>query len=106
MGRIEHFRLPITASVKLTMTSCPDCKKGDILFGEPSGTMVNNAYFAAGPAGNTSRVIVLLTDIFGLPLVNCKIIADNLSKRLACDVWVPDLFNGALEIVFVMILCL
>lgn len=78
------------------MASCPDCKKGAILPGEPSGTMVKDAYFAAGPEGNTSRAVVLLTDIFGLPLVNSKIIADNISKRLGCDVWVPDLFNGKL----------
>lgn len=41
-----------------------------------------------------SRAIVVLTDIFGLPLQNCKIIADALSARVGCDVWVPDLFNG------------
>ncbi|KIK69560.1 hypothetical protein GYMLUDRAFT_33933 [Collybiopsis luxurians FD-317 M1] len=76
------------------MASCPDCKKGSVLPGEPTGTMVDGAYFAAGPEGNTSRAIILLTDIFGLPLVNCKILADRISKRLSCDVWVPDLFNG------------
>ena len=42
-----------------------------------------------------SRAIVVLTDIFGLPLQNCKIIADALSERVGCDVWVPDLFEGA-----------
>lgn len=76
------------------MASCDNCKKGAVLPGEPTGTMVNGAYLAAGPEGNTSRAIILLTDIFGLPLINCKIIADNISKRLQCDVWVPDLFNG------------
>ncbi|KAJ3747293.1 dienelactone hydrolase endo-1-3,1,4-beta-D-glucanase [Lentinula detonsa] len=76
------------------MASCSNCKKGAVLPGEPTGTMVNGAYFAAGPEGNTSRAIILLTDIFGLPLVNCKIIADNISKRLECDCWVPDLFDG------------
>ncbi|KAF7797452.1 hypothetical protein EIP86_008649 [Pleurotus ostreatoroseus] len=42
-----------------------------------------------------SRAIVVLTDIFGLPLQNCKIIADALSERVGCDVWVPDLFEGS-----------
>lgn len=76
------------------MASCPDCKKGALLPGEPTGTMVNGAYLASGPEGHTSRAIVLLTDIFGLPLKNSKILADNISKRLDCDVWVPDLFDG------------
>lgn len=56
------------------MASCPDCKKGKVLPGEPAGTMVEGAYFAAGPEGNTSRAVILLTDIFGLPLVNSKIL--------------------------------
>ncbi|TFK34078.1 dienelactone hydrolase endo-1,3,1,4-beta-D-glucanase [Crucibulum laeve] len=34
------------------------------------------------------------SDAFGLPLKNSKILADNLSHRLLCDVWVPDLFDG------------
>lgn len=88
---------PVDANLflpQLAMASCDNCKKGAVLPGEPTGTMVNGAYLAAGPEGNTSRAIILLTDIFGLPLINCKIIADNISKRLQCDVWVPDLFNG------------
>jgi len=75
------------------LASCPDCKKGCILPGEPKGNMVDGAYLAAGP-GDTSRGIILLTDIFGLPLVNSKIIADRLADNLKCDVWVPDLFQG------------
>ncbi|CAK5270616.1 unnamed protein product [Mycena citricolor] len=79
--------------------SCPDCFKGSILEGEPTGTVqehLHGAYFA--PAGDTrganKRAIVLLTDIFGLPLKNCKILADEFAKRLGCDVWVPDIFAG------------
>lgn len=79
------------------MASCPDCKKGTILPGEPTGLMVNGAYFAAGPTGNSSRAVILLTDIFGLPLVNCKLIADIFSKNLGADVWVPDMFDGTSE---------
>ena len=58
--------------------------------------MVNDAYFHAGPEGAPTRAIVLLTDIFGLPLKNSKLIADELSQKVGCDVWVPDLFAGAL----------
>lgn len=62
--------------------------------GEPEGQMVDGAYLHEG--SNKSRAIIFLTDIFGLPLVNCKIMADKMSKELDCDVWVPDMFNGAL----------
>lgn len=60
--------------------------------GETTGTMIDGAYYHEGP--NKSRAVVLLTDIFGLPLVNCKLLADRLSNELQCDVWVPDYFTG------------
>ena len=76
--------------------SCEDCTKGNVLPGEPTGAIdtVSKAYLAAAPEPS-SRAIILLTDVFGLPLQNCKILADRLSKELACDVWVPDMFDGA-----------
>lgn len=40
------------------------------------------------------RAIILLSDGFGLPLVNSHLLADKFSKELSCDVWIPDLFNG------------
>lgn len=61
---------------------------------EPTGKMVGDAYFHESSSGSKTRAVILLTDIFGLPLVNCKIIADEISNKLDCDVWVPDLFNG------------
>lgn len=58
--------------------------------------MVDGAYFSAAPeGGSSSNAVVLLTDVFGLPLKNNKILADELAKRVGCDVWVPDLFAGA-----------
>jgi len=74
--------------------SCPDCQKGAILLGKPTGSIVDGAYLAAGPEGNTTRAIIVVTDIFGLPLPNCKLLADHFSKSLNCDVWVPDIFDG------------
>ncbi|KAK7469197.1 hypothetical protein VKT23_003688 [Stygiomarasmius scandens] len=76
--------------------SCPDCRKGVVLEGEPTGHIDPNtgAYVASGPEGNTSRAILLLTDVFGLGLKNPEILADNLSKRLSCDVYAPDIFAG------------
>ncbi|CAA7266069.1 unnamed protein product [Cyclocybe aegerita] len=78
--------------------SCPKCKEGFVLPGEPAGKIDTDflgAYHAPAPSGEVSkRAILLFTDGFGLPLNNCKLIADNLAKRLECDVWIPDYFNG------------
>lgn len=82
--------------------SCPDCITGEYLPGEPTGTIsIQGAYFSPAPVVEENiesppikHTIVFLTDAFGLPLVNSKIMADNLAKRLNCDVWVPDLFAG------------
>ncbi|KAI0345739.1 dienelactone hydrolase endo-1-3,1,4-beta-D-glucanase [Trametopsis cervina] len=82
----------------MNMASCEHCTQGYVLPGEPEGTLVDGAYFHAAPSaaeGNieqSSRAIVLLTDIFGLPLKNSKIIADTLSTSVGCDVWIPDIF--------------
>ncbi|KAJ7109699.1 dienelactone hydrolase [Mycena crocata] len=76
--------------------SCPDCFTGAVLEGEPTGTIsdLEGAYFASGASGTSTRAIILLTDIFGLPLKNSKILADNYAQHLNCDVWVPDFFAG------------
>ena len=73
------------------------CYKGFALPGEPKGTMVGQDYFTAPPSDATQRTkaIVLLTDIFGLPLPNPRIVADHLAEQVGVDVWVPDFFNGA-----------
>jgi dienelactone hydrolase len=70
--------------------------------------MVGQDYFTAAPNDATQRTkaIVLLTDIFGLPLPNPRIVADHLAEQVGVDVWVPDFFNGAslitsVDIVFV-----
>jgi len=63
--------------------------------GEPEGTMIGDTYFHESSSKTTTRAVVLLTDVFGLPLVNCKLMADEISKKLDCDVWIPDLFAGS-----------
>lgn len=96
--------------------SCPDCVKGAYLPGEPVGKLgFKGAYYSPAPKPNTTRggesnaphsdsplnndsAVVLLTDGFGLPLKNCKIIADTLATGLGCDVWVPDILDGAYTI--------
>ena len=75
--------------------SCPQCTQGYVLPGEPAGSMVDGVYFSPAPEGvSATKAVVLLTDIFGLALKNNKILADELAKRVGCDVWVPDLFAG------------
>ncbi|KAG5638341.1 hypothetical protein H0H81_000584 [Sphagnurus paluster] len=77
--------------------SCPDCTTGGLLPGEPTGSFsTQGAYLALAPAAKASskRAIVFVTDGFGLPLRNCKVMADEIAKELDCDVWVPDYFQG------------
>jgi len=79
---------------------CERCVQGDILEGEFTGKMENGAYLAPAPgkgslSANPSKTcIVILTDVFGLPLKNCKIMADSIAEKLGVDVWVPDQFAG------------
>jgi hypothetical protein len=81
-----------------SVMTCTYCYKGFVLPGEPKGSMVGPNYFTPAPASDTTertKAIVLLTDIFGLPLPNPRIIADHLAEHVGVDVWVPDFFDGA-----------
>jgi len=77
--------------------SCTYCYKGFVLPGEPKGSIVGQDYFTPAPSDATQRTkaIILLTDIFGLPLPNPRIVADHLAEHVGVDVWIPDFFNGA-----------
>lgn len=74
------------------MSFCEHCKAGHVLPGEPKGTTEGAAYFS--PGQDNTRAIILLTDAFGLPLKNSKIIADQLAEKVGCDIWIPDIFDG------------
>ncbi|KAF8272182.1 hypothetical protein EI94DRAFT_1566829 [Lactarius quietus] len=76
--------------------SCPDCYKGFVLPGEPKGSMIGSDYFtpARGDSSQPTKAIVLLTDVFGLPLPNPRIVADHFAEHVGVDVWVPDFFDG------------
>ncbi|KAI0058274.1 dienelactone hydrolase endo-1,3,1,4-beta-D-glucanase [Artomyces pyxidatus] len=75
--------------------SCENCFKGYILPGTPVGSIVHGDYYSpAETPADPKKALVLLTDIFGLDLVNSKLLADHFAKALAVDVWVPDLFAG------------
>ena len=92
--------------------SCTDCNRGSILDGNPSGTVQKvdgvDAYFISVPKSSTTQKfgVILLTDAFGLELVNSKLIADRIANELGCDVWVPDLFDGRATLSFLASLIL
>ncbi|BGP34208.1 hypothetical protein JCM10296v2_006023 [Rhodotorula toruloides] len=77
---------------------CEQCFAGYKLDGEPKGTMGElgglGYYLAAGKAEEKDRAIVLGTDIFGLGLANCKILADWFADKTGFPVFVPDYFEG------------
>jgi len=82
---------------------CEDCVKGNRLPGTAIGEMTHvgalETYLASKASvsdGDTSskKAVVFLTDIFGLPLGNPKIMADQLNEKLGVDVYVPDMFSG------------
>jgi dienelactone hydrolase len=58
--------------------------------------MAGPDYFtpARGDSTQSTKAIVLLTDVFGLPMPNPRIVADHFAEHVGVDVWVPDLFNG------------
>jgi carboxymethylenebutenolidase len=80
---------------------CERCVQGNVLDGEFHGRMETGVYLAPAPSAgslstNKSKTcVVVLTDIFGLPLKNCKIVADAIAEKLGVDVWIPDLFAGS-----------
>jgi len=99
----------MASAVSAATSLCEDCVRGYRIPGQPAGEMVDvgsqKAYLhvaprtkraASGPAGSTKgkSAVVILTDVFGLPVQNPKIIADSLSRKLGVDVYVPDIFNG------------
>ncbi|KAK9368867.1 dienelactone hydrolase [Lipomyces kononenkoae] len=70
------------------------CMEGYAHHGEPAGTVCKYEDFdiyVAKPAVSTNKVIIYLTDIFGLPFTNHKLIADNFAKQGFLAV-IPNLF--------------
>ncbi|KAF2811280.1 alpha/beta-hydrolase [Mytilinidion resinicola] len=77
-------------------SSC-ECIKGTIHKGLPQGTEETlhglNTYII-GNRTNPRAIIVLYSDIFGLPLPNNKLIADAYAKSGEYLVYLPDFFKG------------
>ncbi|RMZ89217.1 hypothetical protein DV736_g3558, partial [Chaetothyriales sp. CBS 134916] len=77
--------------------SCTECIKGTIHKGQPQGKeeLIHglNTY-VIGNRTNPRGVIVVYSDIFGLPLPNNKLIADAYAKSGEWLVYLPDFFKG------------
>ncbi|KAI8625935.1 dienelactone hydrolase family protein [Xylariaceae sp. FL1651] len=79
--------------------SCPDCFKGAIHEGTPTGTVTKlhglDVYIAEPASGNPPKgIIVLVPDIFGWDFVNIRLMADGFAKKKDYRVYVPDFMNG------------
>lgn len=73
------------------------CKTGFFRTGNPEGTIKEifglNSY-VVGEKLNSERVLVIITDIFGIDVQNTQLVADELSRHGKFQVYVPDIFGG------------
>ncbi|KIX03868.1 uncharacterized protein Z518_07421 [Rhinocladiella mackenziei CBS 650.93] len=78
-------------------TACSECIKGTIHEGTPQGKeeIIHglNTY-VIGNRVNPRTIIVIYSDIFGLPLPNNRLIADAYAKSGEYLVYLPDFFKG------------
>ncbi|EIW59789.1 alpha/beta-hydrolase [Trametes versicolor FP-101664 SS1] len=80
------------------MSLCDDCVKGVRHEGEPEGKIEKIGgveSYVATPTGEypKDKVVLLLTDVFGIPLNNNKLLADDFARNGFRTV-MPDLFQG------------
>jgi len=57
-------------------------------------TYLSSKATVAPADGGSKKAILILPDIFGLGIVNPKLVADMLNEKVGCDVFVPDTFEG------------
>lgn len=77
--------------------SCPACFRGGKAYGEPKGTiesLYGHQTYVAAPAPTSASTIIFITDIFGLDLVNNKLLADDYAAATGFRVLVPDIIPG------------
>ncbi|TRM69649.1 Alpha/Beta hydrolase protein [Schizophyllum amplum] len=80
------------------MSLCKDCIRGVQWEGTPTGKMekINGVdCYVATPEGDypTDKILLFLTDIFGVPLVNAQLLADDFAAN-GIKVVIPDYLNG------------
>ncbi|OAQ65198.1 dienelactone hydrolase family protein [Pochonia chlamydosporia 170] len=76
---------------------CHECIKGTIHKGQPQGKeeLIHNLNtYVIGNRTNPKAIIVMYSDIFGLPLPNNRLIADAYAKSGDYLVYLPDFFEG------------
>ncbi|KAF2429057.1 alpha/beta-hydrolase [Tothia fuscella] len=89
------FEHPGELFSKLTSGAC--CAEGVVTSGNSTGTTKTidgvSLYIAEPPNKQTDVAILYLTDIFGVQLVNNRLLGDSMAKA-GYYVVMPDLFNG------------
>ncbi len=77
--------------------SCCAPTRGHIHSGTPKGsitTMVGIETYVTKTNNFTGKALILLTDYFGLPLVNSQLLADTFAEQGGLNVYMPDQFHG------------
>ncbi|EMR65257.1 putative dienelactone hydrolase family protein [Eutypa lata UCREL1] len=79
--------------------SCPDCFRGAVHDGKPTGTLTRlhgfDVYVAEPASGQSPKgIIVLISDAFGWDFVNIRLMADNFARKKDYRIYVPDFMNG------------
>lgn len=76
---------------------CNECIKGSIHAGKPIGS-IEKVHgldtYVVGNRTNPRAVVVVYSDIFGLPLPNNKLLADAYARSGEYLVYLPDFFKG------------
>ena len=78
-------------------STCEECIKGSIHKGRPQGkeeTVHGLNTYVIGNRSDPQAIIVIYSDIFGLPLPNNKLIADAYANSGEYLVYLPDFFQG------------
>lgn len=79
--------------------SCPDCFKGSVHEGTPSGRVTEICglpTYVSKPQGDRSvkGIIVMIPDAFGMDAVNNKLLADRYANKGDYLVYLPDFMKG------------
>lgn len=74
------------------------CAKAVLHVGAPTGSIKElagiNCYTTSNYSADSTKFVFIFTDIFGLNLVNTKLVADTLSSKLNYPVIIMDILNN------------
>jgi dienelactone hydrolase len=77
--------------------TCQNCLSGHVKDGKPSGivaTIHGFSTYVARPEGTPKGLVVLIPDVFGWELSNCRLLADAYAKEGGLLVYLPNFMNG------------